>query len=477
MREATIPIPYYYKSIDFEALVREYPPPEEFVQGVYLWDRKELEELQNRRFLEIVAHGWTNPFYRRKWEAHGLRPGDIRSKDDITRLPMVAVENFKEAIKAQPPFGEHQALHTRDAVRVPIKIQSSGGTTGVPRPTLFTPWEWEMQGIQGARVLYLQGARPGDVMQIPATLSTANLGWHYYLACMHWLGVVPVTTGSGNVTPSRRQLEVAFQWGTTMWGGFPEYLMHLASVAAQEGFDLQKLPTKLITTFLGPDLDGSLRKAIEAAWHCPVYDNYGTHEIGFGSFECREKSGLHVMEDMFILEVADVDTDQIVPPGERGNLIITSFYRRHPPLIRYNLRDYVRLLTDGTQRCGCGSYFRKMDHFLGRSDDMVKLRGVNVFPMACVGAVASDDRTTGEWLCVVERNTSGLDIRDEMTVQVEVKGGISDPEQLKARLEDRLKSDLGVKVLVRLVLAGSLAAYTYGREGKAKRLLDRRSDK
>jgi len=134
-------------------------------------------------------------------------------------------------------------------------------------------------------------------------------------------------------------------------------------------------------------------------------------------------------------------------------------------------------LTDGTQRCGCGSYFRKMDHFLGRSDDMVKLRGVNVFPMACVGGVTSDDRTTGEWLCVVERNTSGLHIRDEMTVQVEVKGGISDPEQLEARLEDRLKSDLGVKVLVRLVPAGSLAAYTYGREGKAKRLIDRRSDK
>jgi phenylacetate-CoA ligase len=285
---------------------------------------------------------------------------------------------------------------------------------------------------------------------------------------------VPVTTGSGNVTPSRRQLEVAFQWGTNLWAGFPEYLLHLASVAAQEGFDLARLQTRFISTFLGPDLDGSLRKMMEAAWHCPVYDNYGTHEIGQGSFECPHKAGLHIMEDMFILEVADVDTNEIVPTGERGNLVVTSFYRRHPPLVRYNLRDYIRLVSDGTQRCACGSYFKRMDHFLGRSDDMVKLRGTNVFPMACVGAVTGDDRTTGEWLCVVERKTAGLDIRDEMTVQVEVKAGIADPAGLKAKLEDRLKSDLGVRVIVELVPAGSLASYTYGREGKAKRLIDRR---
>ncbi len=467
-------IPYYYKAIDFERLVREYPPPEEFASGVFLWGRKEIEELQNRRFLEIVDYAWGNPFYRKRWEAHGVRKGDIESKADIEKLPMVAVEDFKEGIKAQPPFGEHQGLHTSDGVRTPIKIQSSGGTTGMPRPTLFTPWEWEMQGIQGARALYIQGARPGDVMQIPSTLSTANLGWFYYLSCMHWLGVTPVTTGSGNVTPSRRQLEIAFDWGTNVWGAFPEYLMHLASVAEQEGFDLRKLRTKLIATFLGPDLDGSLRKLMEGAWHCPVYDDYGTHEIGMGAFECQEKAGLHLMEDMHLVEVADVDTDRILPPGEKGNLVITSLYRHHPPLIRYNLRDYVRLTSDGRARCGCGSYFQKMDHFLGRSDDMVKIRGTNVFPMACVGAVTGDDRTTGEWLCLVDRKTAGLDIREEMTVQVEVKPGAGDPDGLKRKLEDRLKSDLGLKVTVELVPGGSLARFTYGREGKAKRLIDRR---
>lgn len=470
-------VPYYFRSLDFEKLVRDYPPAQEYAETVFLYGRKEIEEIQNRRFLQIVEWAWENPFYRKKWEAHGVRKADIRTKEDIGRLPMVAVEDFKKSIKTHPPFGEHPGLTTADAARIPIKIQSSGGTTGMPRPTLFTPLEWEIQGIQGSRALYIQGARPGDVMQIPSTLSTANLGWFNYLSCLHWSGIVPVTTGSGNVTASRRQLEIAFEWGTNLWAGFPEYLMHLASLAAQEGLDLRKLKTKFITSFLGPDLDGSLRKLMEGTWHCPVYDNYGTHEIGLGAFECREQDGLHINEDMFIVEVADVDTDQILPAGEKGNLVITSLYRHHPPLIRYNLRDYIRLVSDGSRRCACGSYFMKMDHFLGRSDDMVKLRGTNVFPMACLGAVTSDDRTTGEWLCVVERKESGLDIRDEMTVKVEVKEGAADREGLKAKIEDRLRSDLGVKVAVELVPAGSLATYTYGREGKAKRLIDRRFEK
>jgi phenylacetate-CoA ligase len=134
----------------------------------------------------------------------------------------------------------------------------------------------------------------------------------------------------------------------------------------------------------------------------------------------------------------------------------------------------VRIVSDGTTRCGCGSATRKMDHFLGRSDDMVKIRGTNVFPMACVRAVTSDDRTTGVWLCVVERRSAGLDVRDDMTVRVETRADVGDREGLIRVLEDRLKSDLGIRVAVELVPAGSLAQYTYGREGKARRLLDQR---
>jgi len=125
-------VPYYYRSLDWKALVRAYPPSRDFAETVFRYDRTKIARLQNRRFLEIVDYAWRNPFYRRRWEAHGVRRGDIKSARDIVKLPMVAVEDFKEGIKAKPPFGEHQGLGVRDAVRTPIKIQSSGGTTGMP---------------------------------------------------------------------------------------------------------------------------------------------------------------------------------------------------------------------------------------------------------------------------------------------------------------------------------------------------------
>ncbi len=189
-------VPYYYRSLDFDKLVCDYPPSQDYAETVFLADRKQIEDVQNRRFLEILDWAAQNPFYQKKWAAHGVRRQDIRSTDDLGKLPMVAVEDFKDSIKAHPPFGEHPGLTRADGARVPIKLQSSGGTTGMPRPTLFTPLEWEIQGIQGSRALWIQGARPGDVMQIPSTLSTANLGWFYYLSCLHWSGIAPVTTGN-----------------------------------------------------------------------------------------------------------------------------------------------------------------------------------------------------------------------------------------------------------------------------------------
>src|SRR5204863_469168 len=198
---ARMTVPYYYRSIDFDKLVRDYPPSRDYAESVFLFERKQIEEVQNRRFLEILEWAWRNPFYQKKWQQHGVRR------------------------------------------------------------------------------------------------------------------------------------EASFDWGVNLWAGFPEYLLHLAAVAQQAGLDLRRLGTRFIATFLGPDLDGSLRKMMEGAWHCPVFDNYGTHEVGLPAFECQEKDGLHLMEDMFIIEVADVDTDAILPDGEKGNLVITSLYRHHPPLI------------------------------------------------------------------------------------------------------------------------------------------------
>jgi phenylacetate-CoA ligase len=326
-----------------------------------------------------------------------------------------------------------------------------------------------------ARALYIQGGRPGDVCQIPATCSLANLGWCIYVACHSYLGILPLTTGSGVVTASRRQVEIAQDFGTNLWLSFPEYMTQLAKVYRDEfGKDVRDLRTRLITSFLGPDTENTLRNQVEQLWGCDVYDNYGTHEIGLGAFECKEKDGLHFMEDTLFFEIVDTESGNPVPDGEAGNLVVTVLHRKIPPVIRFNLRDLCRIKY--TAQCGCGSHFRRMDKFLGRSDDMVKLRGVNVYPMGCLPAIKSDPRTTGEWVCVVERFERDSVIRDEMTVRVEVSKTADTRDGLKETLEKRLQNDLSVKVAVELVSEGELAEIAnLGREGKPRRLVDRRN--
>ena len=467
-------LPIYHTSIDWDAFFTKWQVPDVFERDRFRWPREKLRAFQNDRFLELMEVGWRNQFYRAHWTAAGIRPEHIRSIDDIAHLPVYTSDDVKRDQAEHPPFGHFHgdALHLDPPV--PLKLQTSGGTTGRPRVTLYSVEEWELNGLTQARAMYVQGARPGDVVQIPSTCSLANLGWCIYKGCHDYLGVLPLTTGSGVVTSSRRQLEIAFDWGTNIWVGFPEYLTQLARVAKQElGRDVRELKTKFLSCFLGPDTDNALRHHLEQMWGCPVYDLYGTNEMGDGAFECPQQNGLHIMEDTLFLEIEDLDTGRAVADGDTGNMVVTLLHRKLPPVIRYNVRDIARIVAN--EPCRCGGCFRRMDKFLGRSDDMVKLRGVNVFPMACLPAIKSDPRTTGEWICVVDRHQRDGGIRDEMIVRVETLREAGQPEGLAARLEQRLHDDLGVRVAVELVEEGSLAeAANLGREGKARRLLDRR---
>lgn len=477
MSEIRTQLPIYQQSIDWNAFFATYPVPDVFEQSVFRWPREKLRAFQNQRFMELMRIGWENQFYRKHWSAAGIEPGDIRSIDDISKLPVYTSDHVKEDQHEHPPFGHFHGTANDRRWNRPMKVQTSGGTTGKPRATLYGPWEWEMNGLTQARAMYVQGARPGDVVQIPSTCSLANLGWCVYLACHHYLGALPLTTGSGVVTSSRRQLEIAFDWGTNIWVSFPEYLTQLAKVCRDElGRDVRELKTKFLGCFLGPDTDNSLRKHLEDLWGCPVYDLYGTNEMGGVGFECRYQNGLHVMEDCIYLEIEDVDTGRPVADGQTGNMVVTILHRSLPPVIRYNVRDLGRIISN--EPCQCGGCFRRMDKFLGRSDDMVKLRGVNVYPMACLPAIKSDPRTTGEWICVVDRTERDGVLREEMVVRVEVQRGVASVAGLKEHLEKRLQGDLGVKVGVELVEEGALAeAANLGREGKPRRLLDRRHQK
>lgn len=463
-------IPYYHRSIDWERLVADYPPPPHFHQTTGVLSEAEVNALQNHRFMERMREAWQLPFYNQRWRAAGLEPGDIRSLADIQRIPSFTSDDLKKAIEEAPPFGSHHPLGRKDFGRIPIKIQTSGGTTGMPRATLFDPLSWEVQGIQTARGFYSQGARPGDVIQIPLTTSLANAGWTAHNAAFNWLGCVPVTTGSGKVTPSEKQLAFAKEWDVNGWYVMGDYLGRLTQVAAEMNFDLHQLPTKYIFSFLGPDADGALRKAMEEAWNAPVYDNYGSHEIGLVAFECSEKVR-HINEDTVYLEICDEFNGSVLPDGEVGIVVATSLYRSIPPFIRYNLRD--RMSINPRHRCACGLNTRTLSAMLGRADEMVKLRGTNIYPLSCQSAVKKDPRTTGEYICVAFHVGESLARQEEMTVKVERKSPEIDAEALAQDLRKALYMDLGARVDVEIVEAGELAEVC-GIGEKPRRLLDLR---
>lgn len=468
----TLSIPYYCKSIDWDQFMADYPPPPHFGATMARLSEDAMHALQEKRFLDRVADAWEVPFYQRLWSKHGLERGDVTRLEHIERIPIFNSDDLKGALVSAPPFGDHYKFGRKDFGKFPLKIQTSGGTTGMPRPTLFDPIAWEVQAVQAARAFYEQGAVPGDVVQITYTNSLANSAWNAFAGLFNWLGCVPVTTGTGIVTPSARKLEYAKEWGVNWWFARGEYLGRLAQVAEEMKFDLHQLKTRFLHSYLGPDTEGHFRRKLEEAWGCPVYDNYGTHEIGLIAFEGRERNGKHISEDTVYVEILDTNTLQPLPYGQRGNLVATSLHRSTPPLIRYDLRDLM--IMTPREESESGLITRKLSTFLGRADEMVKLRGNNVYPLACQNAINKDDRATGDYICVAYHVGEGLGRREEMTVRIERKSADVDKAALEQDMRTALFKDLGVKVDVEIVEPGTLAEHTRLGRDKVRRLLDLR---
>lgn len=459
-------IPYYYRAVDWERLIREYPPPPGFFEDLfYQWSREDIERVQEERFLAQVRRAWDVPFYRRLWSQAGIGPSDIQGLADLQKLPIYSVEDYRASIERCPPFGDYQGVYFRDGERDPLRVFTSGGTTGKPRPMIYTSWDWEVYSIMLARVYYLHGVRPGDVVQVPMTYGLHVGGFVGDHTVWRWLGCVPVPTSSGLTTPTRRQVEILRDWGVTATCGFPDYFVHLAAVARQMGLDPARDFKMRVFSLTGDTA------SVMAAWPgAQAYDFFGANEYGMVAAECHERGGLHFWEDAVIPEIVDVDTTGPLGPGQKGNLVITALYKTGSPVIRFNTRDLTRLMPE--ERCRCGSRFKRMDHHLGRSDTMVKLRGVNIWPEACGRVVRKDPRVTGEYFCYVHKE--GSPPRDELTVMVEYREG-ADLEALKKSLEGSLKEDLEVRINVELVPPGSLTKTTgYGIDPKMKRFEDRR---
>jgi phenylacetate-CoA ligase len=453
-----------FQAVDHEALMRRHAPPPEYFEGDWLLDPDRLAERQLAALRDRAQRAYRVPFFRKRWDAVGFHPDQLQTLDDLSRAPAYKVDDIRESVEQSPPLGDYQGAALESAVEEPLRIFMSGATTGAPRPTLYTQWDREAGAILMARALYLQGVRPGDVVVNAWAYSTHNGAFAFDEALHKWLNCVVLTTGTGAVTSSRRQVELAHQYQATAILTTGDYLLHLAEVARDMGLD----PKKDLNLKALPNIGD--RAVLEDTFGVPNYQSYGFHEVQWVSVECPARQGLHIFEDAFVVEIVDPETGEPLPEGETGCICITETYKTGSPQFRYNIQDLSFL--HPREQCECGSWLRRMGPFAGRADNMVKLRGVNVWPEA-IGEIALDDpRLEHDYFVRAVRDGH----RDEMIVHLTTRAGAREHEPLAVAAEARLKERLGVRIQARVAATGSLDEWTeIHTSPKPKRFRDERT--
>lgn len=419
--------------------------------------REELEKLQLARLQETVERVYHRvPYYREKLDAAGVNPRDIRSLADVRRLPFTTKDDLRENY----PYGLF-AVPLKEVVRV----HASSGTTGKPTVVGYTQRDIDTWAELVARIVTQAGVTAGDVVQVAFGygLFTGAFGLHYGL---ERVGATVVPVSSGN---TERQIMLMRDFGTTALVSTPSYALYMAEVAEQMGINTETLSLKW-GLFGAEGCSEEMRRELERRWHILATDNYGLSEvIGPGvAGECQLKNGMHINEDHFLVEVIDPETGEVLPPGEQGELVFTSLTKEALPVIRYRTKDISRLNYDP---CGCGRKNVRMEKVRGRTDDMLVIRGVNVFPSQVESVLMDIDGLAPHYQLIVTRKG----FLDELEIQVEVSeegftGRFRELEALERKIAHRLYTVLSLHAKVRLVEPQTLERS----QGKAKRVKDLR---
>lgn len=415
--------------------------------------------LQLERLKELVERVYGKvPYYRRRFDDAGVKPEEIQSLSDIERLPFTT----KDDLRINYPFG----LFAAPLNRV-VRIHASSGTTGKPTVVGYTKKDLRTWAELIARIVTLAGVKRGDVAQVCFSygLFTGGFGLHYGL---ERAGITVVPAAAGN---TERHIRLMQDFGTTVLVGTPSYALYMAEVARGMGVEPRTLGIRKGLFGAEPWTEG-MRAEIENAWGLEAYDNYGLSEvIGPGvAGECRFKKGLHISEDHFLVEVIDPETGVPVPPGKMGELVFTTLTKEAFPVIRYRTRDLSRLMLEP---CACGRTTVRMEKVTGRTDDMLIIRGVNVFPSQIEEVLMGIPGLAPHYQIIVYKKG----YLDEIEIHVELsQEGFSDRYRDLAFLEEevrgRLQATLSLGPRVKLLEFGSLERTT----GKAQRVVDRRKE-
>ena len=417
--------------------------------------RAEIEALQTERLQKTLQQCMKSPFYRKRFEANHISPRDIRSLGDMSKIPFTT----KQDLRDNYPFG----LSTVPLSEV-VRLHSSSGTTGKPTVILHTKRDIEQWADAVARCLYMVGLRPGDVFQNTSGygMFTGGLGFQYGA---ERLGLLTVPAAAGN---TKRQIKFITDFGTTAIHAIPSYAGRLYEVMSEMGIDPRR-DTRLKTLVIGAEPHSEeQRRRIETMLGVKAYNSFGMSEMcGPGvAFECPEQNGMHIWEDYYIVEIVDPVTLEPVPDGEVGELVLTTVNREAMPLLRYRTRDLTRILPGD---CPCGRHHKRLDRMKGRSDDMMILKGVNIFPIQIETILMQFPELGNEYLITLTNE----DANDLMTVEVELKEFSDDYPKLQALTKEitrQLKDEILVTPQVRLVPKGSIPVT----DGKAVRVRDLR---
>ena len=437
-------------------------------------ERGALKRLQGERLVSLVERLYSNvPLYKGRLDEAGVKPSDVKGIDDLARLPFT----YKRDLRDTYPFGMF-AVPLKEIVR----IHASSGTTGKPTTVGYTRNDIDMWAEMMARTMAAAGVTSDDIVQnaYGYGLFTGGLGAHYGAERLG-ASVIPISGGN-----TQKQLMLMQDYGSTILCSTPSFALYIWDVAGEMGIDMASLPLR-VGVFGAEPWSNAMRREIEQKLNITAIDIYGLSEImGPGvSFECAQvQNGLHVNEDHFLAEIIDPKTGEPLGDGETGELVFTTLTKEGIPLLRYRTGDITRLNVDV---CDCGRTFARMDRVSGRSDDMLIIRGVNVFPSQIESVLLMSPEVAPHYQLVVERQGSMdiMDVQVELTPEVfeDAKGAVLTGDgrlaldewevlnSLKAKIKNNIKDIVGVTVSVAFKEPGTIERS----EGKAKRVIDKRA--
>ena len=429
-----------------------------FDQSIEKTSREQLREIQFQKLQELLRLVFgRNRFYTTKWRDAGIGPDSIKSLSDVCKLPFSHKSELVQAQEEAPPFGTNATFPENAYSRV----HQTSGTTGAPLRVIDTPESWDWWGKCWGHVLRGAGVTAEDRVFLPFSFGPF-IGFWAAVEGAKQLGALMIPGGGWD---SMQRLHMMRELGATVICCTPTYALRLAEIAREEHFDLRSIPVRALIHAGEPGANVARTKArIETAWGAKCFDHAGASEVGAHSFECElQPGGIHIIESEFIVEVIDVQTGEEVPPGEIGELVITNLGRPGFPVIRYRTGDLVRL---NLAPCACGRMFALVEGgLLGRSDDMVTIRGVNVYPTAIENVIRQFSSVDEFQVTVTTQHEM-----HHLEVQIEVVSG-NDTEHVRAHVEQAIYRALSLRPRVTVAQPGALTRF----EMKARRFrrLDR----